>query len=503
MSVSFDGGKTWHPATVTGHGGSYTAAFTAPAGAKVSLRTSAADAAGGSVTETITGAYQTSPDRPGQARRLARGHVPIPRPGSSQMRISRIAIAAGAALTAVGTLTAAVPGAATAGTLPTPAARAACPAARPGQVRCLTLYAPQTAVNAGDRGEGGGPAGAARSTTPKGWGATSIESAYKLPLTKGAGQTIGIVDAFSTPHLASRPGRVPQGVRAAAVHDRQRLPADRQPARQGVPAAAPPIPLGWGVEETLDVSMVSAACPLCKIIVVEAKSPLRASLAAAEDTAARLGAQVISNSYGGRESGFTQAHAKAYHHPGHVIVASVRRRRLHRGACSRRTWPTSPRPAAPSWPGPRTPAAGRSRSGTTASAPPAAAAPPTWPSRPGSTTRTAPAGRSPTWPRWPRTSPSTTARYPKQLGGPWLTVSGTSAAAPLIAAVYGLAGNAATIKPGYEYAHAGALFDVTKGNNDWFNQAHGASCGYDYLCVAKKGYDGPTGLGTPDGTGAF
>jgi hypothetical protein len=58
-SVSFDGGKTWHPATVTGSGGSYTATFTAPAGAKVTLRTSAADAAGGSVAETITSAYQT------------------------------------------------------------------------------------------------------------------------------------------------------------------------------------------------------------------------------------------------------------------------------------------------------------------------------------------------------------------------------------------------------------------------------------------------------------
>jgi hypothetical protein len=34
-------------------------------------------------------------------------------------------------------------------------------------------------------------------------------------------------------------------------------------------------------------------------------------------------------------------------------------------------------------------------------------------------------------------------------------------------------------------------------------QAHGATCGYDYLCVAKPGYDAPTGLGTPDGTGAF
>ena len=60
VSVSFDGGKTWHRAKVTGHGGSYTATFTAPAGVKVSLRTSAADAAGGSIAETITNAYQTS-----------------------------------------------------------------------------------------------------------------------------------------------------------------------------------------------------------------------------------------------------------------------------------------------------------------------------------------------------------------------------------------------------------------------------------------------------------
>jgi hypothetical protein len=59
--VSFDGGRTWHAAQMTGHHGSYTAAFTAPARAKVTLRTSAADAAGGSVTETITNAYQVAP----------------------------------------------------------------------------------------------------------------------------------------------------------------------------------------------------------------------------------------------------------------------------------------------------------------------------------------------------------------------------------------------------------------------------------------------------------
>jgi hypothetical protein len=60
VSVSFDGGRTWHRATVTGGNGSFRAVFTAPAGARVTLRTHATDAAGGSITETITGAYRTA-----------------------------------------------------------------------------------------------------------------------------------------------------------------------------------------------------------------------------------------------------------------------------------------------------------------------------------------------------------------------------------------------------------------------------------------------------------
>jgi hypothetical protein len=70
--------------------------------------------------------------------------------------------------------------------------------------------------------------------------------------------------------------------------------------------------------------------------------------------------------------------------------------------------------------------------------------------------------------------------------------------APLIAGVYALAGKASKVAPGYVYRHAGWLFDVTKGTN-----VFGGVCGGDYLCVAKRGYDAPTGLGTPDGTGAF
>ena len=60
VSVSFDGGKTWHAARVTGSAGSYAAVFFAPPGAHVTLRTSASDAAGGSVTETISNAYQVA-----------------------------------------------------------------------------------------------------------------------------------------------------------------------------------------------------------------------------------------------------------------------------------------------------------------------------------------------------------------------------------------------------------------------------------------------------------
>ena len=61
MSVSFDAGKTWHLARVTGHDGGYPAMFNAPPGAKVSLRTGAADAVGGAITETLINAYRTSP----------------------------------------------------------------------------------------------------------------------------------------------------------------------------------------------------------------------------------------------------------------------------------------------------------------------------------------------------------------------------------------------------------------------------------------------------------
>jgi subtilase family serine protease len=78
----------------------------------------------------------------------------------------------------------------------------------------------------------------------------------------------------------------------------------------------------------------------------------------------------------------------------------------------------------------------------------------------------------------------------------WGVVGGTSASAPIIASVYALAGNGSSVTYGsFPYSHTSALNDVVSGSN--------GSCGGSYLCTSVAGFDGPTGLGTPKGTGAF
>ena len=89
-----------------------------------------------------------------------------------------------------------------------------------------------------------------------------------------------------------------------------------------------------------------------------------------------------------------------------------------------------------------------------------------------------------------------------QAWGGWLTVAGTSVAAPLTSGIYGLAGNGSLVTTRDLYRHAADFFDVTRGNNALTGTPK-QSCGDDYLCVAKRGYDAPTGLGTPNGIGGF
>ena len=78
----------------------------------------------------------------------------------------------------------------------------------------------------------------------------------------------------------------------------------------------------------------------------------------------------------------------------------------------------------------------------------------------------------------------------------WTVFGGTSVSAPIIAGIFGNKGVGASNAAGF-WSTAGRAFlnDVTTGSN--------GSCGGLYFCTAGVGYDGPTGNGTPNGTGAF
>lgn len=82
-------------------------------------------------------------------------------------------------------------------------------------------------------------------------------------------------------------------------------------------------------------------------------------------------------------------------------------------------------------------------------------------------------------------------------GSGWGKVGGTSLAAPLIAGVYGLAGDfgGTSVPAKLAYRHASSLTDITSGSN--------GTCRHAVMCNGKPGYDGPTGLGAPNGLIGF
>jgi hypothetical protein len=359
-----------------------------------------------------------------------------------------------------------------------PASGGAACADRPGPyVHCLTVL--ETPVRRA------ATAGAA----PDGWGATDLVSAYRLPTTRKADALIAVSIAFDNPDLEQDLNvyRKQYGLAPCTTANG----CFRKVNQDGGVSPLPRYDQGWGIEATLDVSMISAACPSCRILVVEGNTPGYADLAATEDTAVRIGADVVSNSYGGRETAESLSYAAHYDHPGHTIVVSSGDSGFTAGSF----------PAVFSTVttvgGTTLAHAGNAR-GWTESAWPYAGS--------GCSAYVA----KPVWQKDRHCGMRTVADvsaasehiavYATAAGG-WITVGGTSASAPLVAGVYGLAGNATTVAPGYPYQHTDALNDVVTGANG----PNGSSdkCGGDYLCAAGKGYDGPTGLGTPDGIGAF
>jgi hypothetical protein len=196
--------------------------------------------------------------------------------------------------------------------------RPPCAVAGTRSEQCFLEYRPQTAVN---RAISAGQAGSAAS--PRGWSPADLRAAYKLPAQRRSSQTVAVSIAYNTPGLAHYLAvyRAHYGLPPCTVASG----CFRQVNQDGKASPLPPsgVNTGWDLEITLDVSMISVACPYCHIVVVEAKNDYDTNLASTDVTAARLGAQVISNSYGTQESGYALAERKAYDQPGHTIVASA------------------------------------------------------------------------------------------------------------------------------------------------------------------------------------
>ncbi len=353
----------------------------------------------------------------------------------------------------------------------------ACEQAAPGFARCLAILLRPTGIHT-----------AALTATSAGFTPNDLQHAYHLPsTTAGKGQTIAIVDAYDDPQADSD---------LAVYRSRFALPACTEANHcfkkvgQRGDRQYPRVDASWAGEIALDLDMVSAIAPNSHILLVEADSDAFKDLGSAVNTAVQLGATEVSNSYGGQENGSdASALASDYNHPGVAITASsgdtgygvqlpaafnsviavggtsLRRARVSRG------WIET------AW--------GGSGSGCSQYI------------------------KKPIWQKdslcHNRTVADVAAVADPDTGvavynsyqsySNWSIDGGTSAAAPIIAGVYALAGNAAKINGAYLYSHAAKLHDIKSGEN--------GTCTSSYLCSSSMGYDGPTGLGTPNGTSAF
>ncbi|WP_244178665.1 putative Ig domain-containing protein [Streptomyces rubellomurinus] len=330
--------------------------------------------------------------------------------------------------------------------------------------------------------------------TPSGFGPSDLQSAYGLTANGGAGQTVAIVDANDDPNAESDLAtyRAQYGLPACTTANGCFKKID-QNGGTNYPAGD----TGWAGEISLDVDMVSAAAPNAHILLVEANAATMSDLGTAVNQAVAQGAKFVSNSYGGSEdSTDTTSDSQYFNHPGVAItvssgdsgygaeypagsqyVTAVGGTSLNRNS-SARGWGETV------W--------GSSGGGNGAGSGCSAYDPkPSWQSDSGCSNRTI-ADVSAV------ADPATgVAVYQTYGGSGWAVYGGTSASAPLIAAVYADAGTpgASDYPAKYPYQHTSSLNDVTSGAN--------GSCSPSYLCTAGAGYDGPTGLGTPNGLGAF
>jgi subtilase family serine protease len=317
---------------------------------------------------------------------------------------------------------------------------------------------------------------------------TQLRSAYNLTSASGGGRTVAIVDAYGYTNLE----------RDLSIYRAQyNLPACTTAngclkiMDQSGGTSLPRVDVGWSQEQALDVDAVSATCPDCKIVVVQAKTASFANLGAAVVTASKQpGVVAISNSYGGSDASDT-TYGKYYQFSNIAVTASTGDNGYRGGSYpASSSYVTavggtslkmsgSTRVSETVWSG--------AGSGCSTYNVALAAA---------STFNTGCAKRAMadvSAAADPNTGGLSVYAPTSRTASSWSQYGGTSESAPIIASVYALAGG------GYSnatpYAHPASLFDITSGSN--------GTCPTTQWCTARTGWDGPTGLGTPNGTGAF
>jgi subtilase family serine protease len=336
-----------------------------------------------------------------------------------------------------------------------------------------------------------GPGAAPLADTPTGYGPADIRSAYGLPASGGSGTVVAIVDAFSDPNAESD---------LAVYRSTYGLPPCTSQSgclrvvnQTGASAPLPEPDKGWATEIALDLDMVSATCPDCRILLVEATSPNMEDLGTAVDTAVRLGATVVSNSYGSLgEFAGEQTFEPHYNHPGHPIVVSAGDSGYMSSYPAASAYVTSVggtslrRSTSGGW---TETVWAKTGSGCSAYIPK-----PVWQTDAHCPTRMMADIAA-------VADPATGVSVRDTYGSTgWVTAGGTSAGAPIIAAWYARTGVAAQLEYGsapWRHHGTAGLRDVTSGTNVPGPTA--LTCGGDYLCQAAPGYDGPTGWGTPTG----